>query len=103
MMTISENRHWHATGKRHCMLLSAWSVAKHSQDAIATPMMMRADCTINSAPRFSAGRVSLWRIGTATVESPTPTPAICVKLSVEDIRGFREGGPRRRARDGGWL
>lgn len=64
------------TGKRHCMELSANNVAKHNHEAIATPIMIKADCTTNRAPLLCAGRVSDCRIGTATVLRPTPTPAM---------------------------
>ena len=83
MTTIAANKHWHATGNRHCIELFAWSVAKQSQDARATPMMMSADWTTSSAPLFSAGSVSDCRIGTATVLRPTPTPAICNMLTAD--------------------
>ena len=99
--TISEKRIWQATGKRHCSELLAYSVAKHNHEAIATPMMIRADCTTSSEPRLCAGRVSDCRIGTATVDSPTPTPAmiretnICLEVHVKSayiLRGIWEQG-----------
>ena len=75
MIVMILNRIWQATGKRHWKELLVCSVAKHSQEAVATPMMINADCTTKSEPRFAAGKVSDCRIGTATVLSPTPTPA----------------------------
>lgn len=74
--TIREKRIWQATGKRHCIELSAYRVAKHSHEAIATPIMMSADCTTSRAPRLCAGSVSDWRMGMATVLSPTPMPVM---------------------------
>jgi hypothetical protein len=80
--TSSENSIWQATGKRHCSELSAYSVAKHSQDATATPMMIKADWTTRSEPRLCAGSVSDCRIGTATVDSPTPTPPMMRETNI---------------------
>lgn len=62
----SEKKIWQATGKRHCIELFAYKVAKQSQEARATPRMTTADWITNMAPRLCAGRVSDWRIGTAT-------------------------------------
>lgn len=62
----SEKNIWQATGKRHCIELSAYKVAKQSQEARATPRMVTADWITSKAPRLCAGRVSDWRIGTAT-------------------------------------
>lgn len=62
----SEKKIWQATGKRHCIELFAYKVAKQSQEARATPRMVTADWITNRAPRLCAGRVSDWRIGTAT-------------------------------------
>lgn len=64
------------TGKRHCIELSAKRVAKQIQEARATPIMMRADCTTRRAPLLCAGRVSDCKIGTATVLRPTPIPTM---------------------------
>lgn len=62
----SEKKIWQATGKRHCIELFAYKVAKQSQEARATPRMVTADWMTSKAPRLCAGRVSDWRIGTAT-------------------------------------
>lgn len=74
--TRVENKIWHATGKRHWKLLFAERVAKQSQDAVARPRRIKKAWTTIKAPRLCDGRVSDCKIGTATVDRPSPTPAI---------------------------